>query len=375
MKKVLPSRARATLVLTAAGAVLVSTTSFAAAQQSGDASTVRVCVTKGDGQLRLLVDASQACRASESAMTWNVAGDSGEAVRAFREELRADDLQGAGAPNDGDGSVHWDHLEQVPASVLGTRDVLDDLVLALSQPKEATADGLVHWTNLLGVRVGSEHLETGSVDTRAVRDGSIITADLAERAIVSSHIAPGTVLTNHLAGSHSPYVAGAVTSEKILDGTIETNDLRSGAVTADKLALPAASSADAHSFLLTGGTSAPDGVLQTLPVASADRVLATGQAQVSCVCTEAGDSALVQYQLVRTSNPGTGSEAHHPASPVYSVIVRNGHNTVPVSVTALDVVPAGQVVYRLRFVSAPATGTSAPGTSNAVVNAVVIGGA
>lgn len=374
--------ARTGLVVPLAALVVVtSTATFAAAQHDGDESVLHACVAKADGQLRLLQDATSSCRANETPVQWSTGSDSGQALADFVEALaRADD---DGRANDSDGLVQWSNLDSVPDSVLGAGEHLDELRTSLA----AVGSGdLLHWSNLFGLpptladgavgfdeltgQAAAGQLGVASVVGDTVKDGSLHASDLAG-AYGDDPDGPGPLLALET-------VAGAVTSAKINDDSVESRDLRDGSVTADKLALPAArfTNVDFSSLgLLTGGSDAPTDATQALAVGGrAHRVMVTSQAQISCLCSNAGDAASVQYQLVRTSDPGSIHPTYHPVSPVYEAMVRNGQNTLPVSVSALDTVDAGDVVYRLRFVSA-ASGTAAPSADNVVVNAVVIGAA
>lgn len=318
---------RAALVIAVTAAVVISTTTLAAAHHAADDDQLHACVTKADGQLRLL-QAGGACRPNEMPVQWSSGSDG---LEAFKAALKASDSTWGDT-----GLVHWSNLFALPTVL---------------------ADGEVHFSELTG---GLEGGPGGQL-----RDGTITGDDLA------GHYGP-------VNGSPDlvEHIMGAVTGEKIADGSVETRDLMDGAVTADKLELPAVRFTDVDFStlgLLTGDIDAPANAGQALVVGGqAHRVMVTSQAQITCVCSGAGDSASVQYQLVRVSDPGSVSPTYDPVSPVYEALLRNGHNTVPVSVSALDTVDAGDVLYRLRVVSA-ASGTAAPSARNTVVNAVVIG--
>ena len=89
--------------------------------------------------------------------------------------------------------------------------------------------------------VGTTELAANAVTSAKIVDGTIAAADLAVGAITVSggfggSITDGTVDANDLA-------AGAVTSAKILDGTIATGDLTNNAIDVNKLAADAVTSA------------------------------------------------------------------------------------------------------------------------------------
>lgn len=127
-------------------------------------------------------------------------------------------------PNDGDGFVHWNNLEGVPGDIADGDDdgaakvnqLKGDLAADDGTPNEP--DDLVSFSQLTGLIRSGEGQITGSF----VRDGSIDSQD----------IGAGTITASDLAGSYAPdaFVAGAVTGEKILDGTIEARDLARGVI-------------------------------------------------------------------------------------------------------------------------------------------------
>lgn len=72
-------------------------------------------------------------------------------------------------------------------------------------------------------------IDSGAVTSGKILDGTVATGDLADASVTSAKIVDGTVATADLADS-------SVTSAKILDGTIATADVADSAVTGPKIA-------------------------------------------------------------------------------------------------------------------------------------------
>lgn len=357
--KTLSTRVRATLVLATAGATLVATTTFAAAHHDGDATTLHACVAKGDGQLRLL-SSGETCRSSEQAVQWSVGGSDAAAV----EELRAALAEPDDSVNDSDGRVHWTNVDGVPQPVLDASGDLSAYVNSLAAPRSADGPDLVHWTNLGGVPGG---LADGVHPDDVL--GQLLARHLAPDSVGSTQVEDGAIGAAELA-------PGAVTSEKIADGTVESRDLGPRSVTADKLGLAAAvfTALDMATLpLLAAPQAAPDSLVAlTLDVPA--RVAVGANLQLSCMCSNPGDAVSVTYQLVRVTDPGAVTPTLTAVSPSYVAVLRNGDNTVPVSLSALDTAGAGDHAYKVHFVVEQTGSTTSTVTpSNVVVHAHAVG--
>ena len=120
-----------------------------------------------------------------------------------------------------------------------------------------------------------------AVTSAKILDGSVATADLADSSVTSGKIADGGVATadladaavtteklNDLAVTEGKIANNAVTSGKIADGAVGTSDLASSSVTAPKLATDSVLTAKIADQNVTDEKLAPNGVL-----AKADRLL------------------------------------------------------------------------------------------------------
>lgn len=137
-------------------------------------------------------------------------------------DMKSDETSGPKEPNDGDGFVHWNHLEGVPSDIADGDDegaatinaLKGDLARDDGTPNER--DDLVSFSQIKDlIRAGE-----GQITADFVRDGSIEGRDIRDR----------TLTAGDLAGSDAPgdIVLGAVTSEKIMDRTIQARDLAPG---------------------------------------------------------------------------------------------------------------------------------------------------
>ena len=117
------------------------------------------------------------------------------------------------------------------------------------------ADSAITSAKILDGTIATADIADGAVDSAKILDGTIATADIADDAVTAAKIAQGTagqlLMSNAtpdtawltmsgdatLAGTGALTIAtGAVTSAKILDGTIATADIADGAVNSAKIA-------------------------------------------------------------------------------------------------------------------------------------------
>lgn len=362
------SRARAALVVTtvACALALAGTTTFAAAHHDGDASTLHACITKGDGQVRLLLDPSASCRRSETPVEWSVGGGASE-LAALRAALREPDDR----VNDDDGLLHWTNVDGVPRPVLDASDQLAAFITSLAN-ESASDDGLVHWSNLHGVPAGLQdgvhpddllgdlmaaHIAAGAVGTEEILDGAVWSAKLAERAVGTQHLQEGAVRARHLAGSDEGLgVPGAVTSEKILDGTVAPRDLGLHPV----LAADAGSTVPAE--------QAREYALAVVGVSASDDVLLTAQAQLACTSCTAGGASRITYELVRRG-PG-GATTSVTGAYVLTLSQHRVDDLVSLSLVDADP-PVGTTGYSLR-VTNPDAGAADVQVSQVRLDALVL---
>jgi len=116
------------------------------------------------------------------------------------------------------------------------------------------ADSAITSAKILDGTIATADIVDGAVDSAKILDGTIATADIADDAVTAAKIAQGTagqlLMSNAtpdtawltmsgdatLAGTGALTIAtGAVTSAKILDGTIATADIADGAVNSAKI--------------------------------------------------------------------------------------------------------------------------------------------
>ena len=116
------------------------------------------------------------------------------------------------------------------------------------------ADSAITSAKILDGTIATADIADGAVDSAKILDGTIATADIADDAVTAAKIAQGTagqlLMSNAtpdtawltmsgdatLAGTGALTIAtGAVTSAKILDGTIATADIADGAVNSAKI--------------------------------------------------------------------------------------------------------------------------------------------
>jgi len=98
--------------------------------------------------------------------------------------------------------------------------------------------------------VTAAKLATGAVTSAKILDGTIATGDIADSAITSAKIADGTIATGDIADS-------AITSAKIADGTIVNADINaSAAIAATKLVSVMVSSSGANRTMTVSDSAA-----------------------------------------------------------------------------------------------------------------------
>ena len=142
--------------------------------------------------------------------------------------LKADELGGTAPkdPNDGDGFLHWNHLEGVPDGILGSANLaFDD-----GTPNENTGPtkDLVSFSEIKDLTTGGGN---GRITSTFIEDGTLTADDLGNNSVESAEIKDGTITNVDLAGSDSgTVVTGAVTSAKIADDNIESRDIKTGTI-------------------------------------------------------------------------------------------------------------------------------------------------
>src|SRR5215471_4142591 len=154
------------------------------------------------------------------------------------------------------------------ALAVGGDDNADYLVTSLANSLR-TMDAL--FNNVSGHNHGAAHqggtianipasaLADGIITSAKIADGAIQTQDLADSAVTSIKIADGTIATGDLAD-------GSVTSIKIADGTIASGDLADGSVITQKIADNNVTTAKIGDGQVTSAKIA-DGTIQTADLA------------------------------------------------------------------------------------------------------------
>ena len=205
---------RAVVIGFLAAAMIVSMSPLAGAH-GGDADKVHACVVSSSGSLRI-VGAGESCRNGETSLDWSVG--SGIGTGTIRGELHP-------APDHATGDIAL-------GTVSGQGDNDDPLF-----GDNGNISG-----NLGLNTVGRRNLVNDAVDATKLADGSITATklswsflgDLVTESEIQWLLGPGSISTNQLAGSDwdadpavpgVQTVIGAVTSEKIADGTIAARDL------------------------------------------------------------------------------------------------------------------------------------------------------
>lgn len=324
------ARARTAVVASAAVLAVVTATSMAGAHEGDDdVDSVHACVSN-TGALRV-PSPGQACRPNETPLHWKVdgGGSGSEDLDAFKTQLLAED-------NVSD-LVDWSNLANVP------QWVLDGLPAWLQ-------DGSVNFGDIAGLPAW-------------LQDGSIgyaeLSGSLPNDSVTGASVDDGTLTAADLAGDDvDGPVPGAVTSQKILDGTIEGRDISAGAVTPDKLSPTTVWSSDGlGTTTLTGGTLAPS-MPASISTGAPSRTMVTGQVQLELQNTCVGcPAAVVSYQLLRNSLP---------VSPVYRVELSTTHVLDVATLSVLDTVPVGTSAYQIRL-SSPVSFVASLGVLNVQV--------
>jgi len=120
-----------------------------------------------------------------------------------------------------DGDDNADYLTLDLANSLRTLDALFSNVTGHNH-------GAAHQGGTIA-NIPASALADGIITSAKIADGAIQTQDLADSSVTSIKIADGTIVTGDLADA-------SVTSAKIVDGTIQTVDLADGIVTSIKIA-------------------------------------------------------------------------------------------------------------------------------------------
>ena len=299
------------------------------------------------------------------------------------------DATGVKAPNDGDGFLHWNHLEGIPDTILEADGKVNTLRKELKDPDAGgvggvaanDGDGLVHFTNIDGVVITSSMLATGSVEGIDILDNTITAADLAgedenDPATPDNDIRPGavntekildyTILERDLAtGVTAPVVSAnirdqSITAQDLYPDTITGGEIQDGSVTTEEL-LANAQGPDLETILdvPTTGTLAGATLVANLGDVEIEltndfhKVLVTGQGVVTC--TTCDDPADVADAVVVTWTLVDQGDVLPIEAPVYSVRLdaTDRSATIPVNFLVKDA-PGGKHLYQLRLVGSNA---------------------
>ena len=257
---------------------------------------------------------------------------------------------------EGDNTARVTPTAGLKIGTVGRANLVDDAVDATK-----LADGAVDATKLAAALLAdlvteSELAALLPIDAADLAVGAVNGAAIAANAVGGNHIVDGTITAADLAGHDSagPWdteVAGAVTSEKVRDGTIEARDIANGAVTALKLAAgavtgghvangslsPDDTTANAASSTAAGptevavGGSEWFGQLELTVAGGVHAVHVTGQGVVECTaCTDAADSVTVQWTLV------DGTTAVVAQTPAVTLTSTDRMATLPISFLVPD---------------------------------------
>lgn len=187
------TRKRAVVVGSLAAAMVVSMSPMADAH-GGSADKVHACVVPSSGTVRI-VGANESCKTGETPLDWS----------------------------------HTSGTVIGPGTITGS-----NLALGTVTGQANNEDGGVPSGNLGLLTVGRGNLVLGAVDTSQLADNAVTAGKVADNAVTAESIRPGTISSPQLAGSDTDTdlnmpgdqtVFGAVTSEKIADGTIANRDL------------------------------------------------------------------------------------------------------------------------------------------------------
>lgn len=325
-----PNRFVLSLVTGALAAGLVGAVGASASPEA--TRTVHACVSTKDGLVRIVAE-GVACANKEYVTTWDVAGPAGPQGPAG--PAGPEGPQGAPGADAviGDGSVLSQHLSQVAGSEAVTTATIRDG--AVTDAKISSVDAgkvsgfLADATLSAGALTGtlsSDRLATGSIGSDKLTLATDKGGDPFLIGITGDHVEPRTLHGDRLA-------VGTVTTDESLANAASGQGVL-GAI----LSIPAGTPAGQHAVLVVGQAE----------VVNLDPATTTWS-----------------YQLVRE----TGGTTTPIGSPV-TVALREGYTVVPFS--ALDVVGAGTVTYRVELVTGSGSGTP-PTTGAATVHAVDLG--
>ena len=269
----------------------------------------------------------------------------------------ADGLTGANVKN---GSLSAVEITTVDADGLTAANVKNGSLTG-ADVTTVDADGLSGANIKNGTLTGADvtTVDADGLTGSNIKDGSITVADLAGRD--DDPLTPG-----------DETIVGAVTSEKIADATIKSQDLAAGSVTANKVQSTVGGGSAASGALLVAAGFVDVPLASTAVVVNdsdGHNLLVSGQAMVTCTCAAPSSEAVVQYQVVRTE----GLNAPVAVSPTYETRLADPNPLKsPISVSIVDrEVPSGSYTYRLRILRTSGTGVAAP--SEAVLNVVDLG--
>lgn len=290
-----------------------------AGAHGGDPAKVHACVVAANGTIRV-VEPTESCRSNESSLDWSLNGGA-TYTAGFGLALNGNQFSVIGAP--------WGGLSGVPAGFAdGTDDDGSSLVAQLRNDLTTSGSGVV--------------------------DGSSIMS--------------GTITATALAGSDDALqtVVGAVTSEKIADGTIANRDVAAGAITTDRQKVNAESVSNPAATSLINGTQTR--VVSTILMvpsstggATNHAVLLTGQGTLDCTgCTA---PVAVTYTI---------GSAGVLLSPVMSATVDSAEGDIVLPVSFLTHVTGGEKTFDL-LVTASGFGSGSATVRSATLNAIDLG--
>lgn len=294
-----PRILRSRLSVAAAAAILPMAILAATNALAANDTTINACVHKESRGVRI-VDSPADCRATETAVSWNQQGQPGPAGP-----------QGPAGPAGPQG----------PAGPPGPKG------------------------------------DTGAVGPQ----GATGPAGPQGPAGIPCPSGGGCVRATDLAGDDAAAVVGAVTSEKIADGSIATRDLAGRSVTTDKLA-PNASSGTGGSLRLSGaGSTSGDVAAAPISLSGSHLVLLTGQVQASC--SDCTTPVTVTYGVFDGQVPVTAS---------YSVELSDVASQAVLPVSTL-VTASGAHTYSLRVSLNAGASSASVDLTNGSITAVDVG--
>ena len=192
----------AAVALPVVSGVLFWTTGLASAH-GGDATKVHACVVPASGTIRI-VGAEGTCEKNETALDWTRNAGATYSAGFGLALSPGNEFSVTGAP--------WGGLTGVPAGFLDNSD--DDGSQKVQELKTSLSGSVGHFDPF---RINGAWIAEGTIAGWHIADGSIHTPALA-----------GDYQLDYSTGRVQEAIVGAVTSEKIADGTIEARDLGRG---------------------------------------------------------------------------------------------------------------------------------------------------